>query len=264
MTFLPATDRRFLSEAKHEYRIAVWDTIVTRLQCPEMSHALILPADNGAEIPIMLRRGFRADHIHAVDQSAAMLASLKRNPGSWRNRYPEVNIYGNSLARACERMRDDGIELDVANFDLCGNLSDPVYNEVRQAVSSGVLAQYAILALTMLKGREPATTVALLNRVGRSRVGFVLEEACSDRLSLNMIREEQYQSGSSPIVWGVATTDDYPRIDLNDPQCPWCRGPMWDNRKKKAAGTFSPRAPDFSCRNLCERGAKGFWLRADR
>lgn len=31
--------------------------------------------------------------------------------------------------------------------------------------------------------------------------------------------------------------------------CPQCQGEMWDNRAKKAAGTFSPKGPDFSCKN---------------
>ena len=32
-------------------------------------------------------------------------------------------------------------------------------------------------------------------------------------------------------------------------ECVKCGGPTWDNRAKKAAGTFKPNAPDFSCRN---------------
>ena len=33
------------------------------------------------------------------------------------------------------------------------------------------------------------------------------------------------------------------------PACPKCGGRMWDNRAEKAAGTRSPKAPDFKCRN---------------
>ena len=33
------------------------------------------------------------------------------------------------------------------------------------------------------------------------------------------------------------------------PACPKCGGRMWDNRADKAAGTRSPKAPDFKCRN---------------
>jgi hypothetical protein len=31
--------------------------------------------------------------------------------------------------------------------------------------------------------------------------------------------------------------------------CPKCSGAMWDNRAKKADGTFKSNAPDFSCKN---------------
>lgn len=35
--------------------------------------------------------------------------------------------------------------------------------------------------------------------------------------------------------------------------CPICGGQMWDNRPKKADGSFSPKAPDFKCRDkTCE------------
>lgn len=31
--------------------------------------------------------------------------------------------------------------------------------------------------------------------------------------------------------------------------CPKCGGPTWDNRPKKAAGTFSAKSPDFKCKD---------------
>lgn len=41
--------------------------------------------------------------------------------------------------------------------------------------------------------------------------------------------------------------------DRNDPSCPICQGQMWDNRKRKAEGSMSAKAPDFKCRDkACE------------
>ena len=41
--------------------------------------------------------------------------------------------------------------------------------------------------------------------------------------------------------------------DRNDPSCPICQGQMWDNRKRKAEGSMSSKAPDFKCRDkACE------------
>lgn len=39
----------------------------------------------------------------------------------------------------------------------------------------------------------------------------------------------------------------------DDPTCPKCDGEMWDNRFKKKRGEFSPKAPDFKCKDSdCE------------
>lgn len=36
-------------------------------------------------------------------------------------------------------------------------------------------------------------------------------------------------------------------------QCPICKGPVWDNRAKKASGAFKPEAPDYACKDkACE------------
>lgn len=32
------------------------------------------------------------------------------------------------------------------------------------------------------------------------------------------------------------------------PDCPVCRGPMWDNRGCKASGEYKPSAPDLACK----------------
>lgn len=34
-----------------------------------------------------------------------------------------------------------------------------------------------------------------------------------------------------------------------DLSCPECYGEVWDNRKKKADGTFSAKSPDFACKD---------------
>lgn len=41
--------------------------------------------------------------------------------------------------------------------------------------------------------------------------------------------------------------------------CPDCGGALWDNREKKANGSFSAKSPDFSCKD--KDGCNyGFWL----
>jgi hypothetical protein len=45
------------------------------------------------------------------------------------------------------------------------------------------------------------------------------------------------------------------------PACPTCKGKMWDNRPKKADGTFSAKSPDFKCRDKTCDGI--IWKTAD-
>lgn len=48
----------------------------------------------------------------------------------------------------------------------------------------------------------------------------------------------------------VAAAHNASHVTTGDaPNCPICHGGMWDNRPKKADGTFSPTSPDFKCKN---------------
>ena len=50
----------------------------------------------------------------------------------------------------------------------------------------------------------------------------------------------------------TATSQDLtqPTKKQNDvPPCPTCKGEMWDNRAKKASGTFDNKTMDFTCKN---------------
>lgn len=47
----------------------------------------------------------------------------------------------------------------------------------------------------------------------------------------------------------AAPTEAALSSDRNDPPCPICSGPMWDNRQKKASGAMNAKAPDFKCRD---------------
>ena len=57
----------------------------------------------------------------------------------------------------------------------------------------------------------------------------------------------------APVEQRHAAPAEASSSDRNDPPCPICAGPMWDNRPRKAAGTMNAKAPDFKCRDKsCE------------
>lgn len=43
-----------------------------------------------------------------------------------------------------------------------------------------------------------------------------------------------------------------------EPRCPQCSAPMWDNRNAKESGEWSPKAPDFKCKR--QDCGKPIWL----
>lgn len=52
-------------------------------------------------------------------------------------------------------------------------------------------------------------------------------------------------------------------FDVNDPICPDCGGPMWDNRSKKRSGDYNAKRSDFSCKDKGGCG-KGLWIASDK
>lgn len=48
-------------------------------------------------------------------------------------------------------------------------------------------------------------------------------------------------------------------FDVNNPVCPKCDGPMWDNRAKKRSGDYKASRSDFSCKDKDGCG-HGIWI----
>lgn len=101
-----------------------------------------MPSIEGDEIDVVLSKGFRESNITIVDRNPAIVATLKR-------RYPRINTIGLPPARVSERIPCASI--NVASFDLCGNVCN-IKEEIFAA--SSILADFATVSVTMLRGRE--------------------------------------------------------------------------------------------------------------
>lgn len=169
---------------KRDYRRKVWatgrDTLKRYGLSVADSHALLMPSLEGDEIDVALNAGFRESHLHVVDHEPAIVATLKR-------RYPRINTYGVTVSRAFERLAERGIKIRCANLDFCKQLSMPFASELSQVAllgsqpcrlkpteggfrsdvdseryGSGVFADdYAVVAISQLRGRESRDTTAL-------------------------------------------------------------------------------------------------------
>ena len=151
---------------KAQYRADVWSAIATQLGPKKVPIAkvAILPSSEGLEIPLLLQLGFREENIYAIDSNPAILASAR-----WRKQFPAVHVYGSAVEVALDRIRREGVVLDAANLDLCGGFTTPMIKAIGAALSVNVFQPLAVVALTMLKGREdPAVIAALRLFIGES------------------------------------------------------------------------------------------------
>lgn len=160
---------------KAEFRATVCSLFHKHCRDKEGAHVLILPAKEGLEIPILLRYGFRAHNIHAVDENAAIIAVATKQ--GWGKEHPLINSYGNKASRACQRIAAKNIRLSAANFDFSTNFNNKLITELEEIARTNVFDKKAIVSLTLLKGRESKAGMALLNMTGKKRVEAALEEA---------------------------------------------------------------------------------------
>lgn len=170
---------------KSDYRRKIWatfrDTLKARMPLAD-AQAMLMPSLEGKEIETALNAGFRERNLHVVDDNPAIVATLKR-------RFPEINTYGVKAFEAFNRMSERGIRVDCANLDFCGQCSKEYFwqlmlicapaalgviaREIKPGVAETELfGKYpafndqCLVALTMLRGREPKDITDAWNKTG--------------------------------------------------------------------------------------------------
>lgn len=200
-------------EAKNEYRHKVWSCFAKHLNVKK-AVVLFLPSKEGLEIPIALKYGFKEENLIAIDDCPAVIAVSK-----WRKKYPKIKFYGNSLARAGERITADKIKIDAANLDLCGNISTPMIKQLKGFFSSGCLKGYTIISLTMLSGRETQAVNTIANLYIEKNRGYytgfgdfdkriqvmcsIIEGVLFGETRIRYNCQGNYKSGKMKMVYGV-------------------------------------------------------------
>lgn len=137
---------------KGQYRRNVWATFraAARRQgwARSACDVLLMPSIEGKEIEVAEAAGFSRYRMHVVDENPAIVAVLQR-------RYPGINTYGVTVARAAKRLATNGIKLKFANLDFCGQVAPRLSHELFCFASAGCLDDsLAYMAVTMLRGRE--------------------------------------------------------------------------------------------------------------
>jgi len=194
----------YLTEIKDAYRKDVWRQFALLTDDPENAKVLMLPSNHSAEIEEALKIGIKEENIYACDENAAMLATAP-----WRKKYPKINILGNKLTRAMERLQERKIKIDIANLDLCTNLSKWMFEDIISLLKL-LLKDKIILGLTLLKGRETSseTTLARMLFKGNNnvadRIEIVFQHIKSQpNICAAMQFKKEYKSGRQKMVYGV-------------------------------------------------------------
>jgi hypothetical protein len=198
----------YLTDTKNSYRNIVYENFFNLFKGKVGDKKLLfLPANHDEEIKVALKVGFKEENMYAVDDNPAMLATVK-----WRKDYPKINVIGARLGRAFERLKEKGIKIDAANLDLCTNLQLWMFEDLSYFVEN-VMSEECALGITLLKGRESSSEIALAKLISKTQTGaadrikicydYIMkttEKSLMGKLWIN----EEYKSGNQIMVFGVA------------------------------------------------------------
>lgn len=277
----------YQTEEKAHYRKRVWDGLeyatseawlryTTKRKRPSNgeAHVAILPGPTGLEIEHLLSRGYRQEHIHAIERNPAALAHFE-----WTRQFPRVKRYGVSVGRAFDRIAASGVRLAAANLDFCGNFSDEVIEDVRRAGRSGAFDHLSAVAVTLLRGREQAALVAALKLafpgfdkpkgIRIVALGKVLADNLPEWPRVDVVvGPEEYRSKTQVMEWGVFGIWADPEREREKIRSYWTNDPTYPSIWNGNVGVEVETAdgPEFvrlpKCREEFKSWAKDyFWLR---
>lgn len=146
------------TEAKRNYRYSVYAFAERQLagRVPRCDRKIvILETSSGHELAEAIRRGYRAENIHVVNDSPALLAILRR-----RFNIPYVQ-HGKSFDRCVDDLRSSG-PFDLVNLDFTSQVRFGYLSSISAAAS--LLREGGVLAVTFQRGREQDSMRMLMNQ----------------------------------------------------------------------------------------------------
>lgn len=147
---------------KEHYRGAVWGGLrkcVERWKAPGEARVALMPSQEGVEIEVCEKVGFKRENMHVIDRNPAICAHLSR-------RYPGITTYGVEASKAFERMSRRGVEIDAANLDFCNCVGDKLFDELEAIRNTHAVGALSAVGVTVLRGRENRGWTDFLAGVG--------------------------------------------------------------------------------------------------
>jgi hypothetical protein len=224
---------------KRHYRRNIWAAFRDSTGSARAeAHALLMPSAEGVEVDVALKAGFREHNLVLVDRNPAIAAHLKR-------RYPLATCYGVDVAVAADRIAASGVRLSIGNLDLCGTISGKVPRSLQAVLESGAIADCAMLAVTMLRGREKGVIGRTIGECGhmkkpftlvtreRGRVLNVQTIAAQDAIRLFAVIRAAERAGWT---FGLRRLDKY-RSTAGNQTMLWCAGWFYSPEFQRLSGS---------------------------
>lgn len=188
----------YSSATKNKYREAVWDYFAKSLNV-DKAVVLFFPGRDGLEIPVAMKRGFKEENLIAIDTDDGVFTQ------QWAQEYPRIKKINASLGNT----NKFETRIDAANLDFCGNISSLMVKELRRFSESDSLQDDALVAITVLRGRESQERTGLIE-LAHDLLG--INSGIDARLGLAFhalfgydyaIRRHGSYRNSSTMVWGI-------------------------------------------------------------
>jgi len=190
---------KYECEQKHsESRIPIWKIL---LKTYHGGNVLILPEKIRKELDVLLSSGVQPRNVYAVDKSPAVIAIFTRTLSALER--SGIHRRGALASVACPAWAKEGVQLEAAHFDLCGNVQGYRHGSVRQELESiarcGIIDN-ARIAVTVEKGRESSELIEQFDRIGL--LTAALKNGLRGRRStVKVLDSRTYQNGPSPMLW---------------------------------------------------------------
>lgn len=139
---------------KARSRELIWSCLA-QFKPPQAASTLILTGPKRYELDLLLQKRFDQNRIYLVEENVATFANFIRQCRD-RPTPPRVNMLRMKLSQAAAVLLERGITIDLAHLDFCTTcVRKETIAEIQAFVRSGVMADPGVLAVSVLRGREP-------------------------------------------------------------------------------------------------------------
>jgi hypothetical protein len=160
---------KYDTDFKAHYRRAIWSAIAeASMWHVDAVNAFVIDTAAALEVGFLVNEiGLSQNQIVVCNQSPAHVATIRRA-------FADVVTIGLPASGAFDRLAASKQTIAHANLDFCSQLSWPILNTMRRIGLSRVLGVIddkdrfepeSVVAITLLGGREHASTTRLLDRV---------------------------------------------------------------------------------------------------